>query len=207
MSKLTRLDAGNKAIKDTIINGERHVLMVAWKSAGFKGFLDTTKGPMPVYKSASALYQYALFLTTAADMVRWAAENNAGSFPQQQCRRRLMQLLGLPPNSTNDMFVEFWAKEEDIFRPTIDSSLTFSSIIYKYSPEYLSAFAKFSAGSFPPDNLYQQYPFTGLGYTWDCSPLNPTHFGVSEFVLRENRSVYIRQMVPTMQYIQSITTR
>jgi hypothetical protein len=203
---LTNLDRDNKAIRDTLINGLRYVLMVAWKSSSFMGYVDKPANALWTYKSLPGLLVSPLFVTAQADMKKWASSNNVNKLDDSQCGTRLMQLLGLPPNATNNTFVEFWTYEDDLIRPAIDPTLNSTSLLFRLNPEYMSAFAKFSIGSFNNDSFLSQYPFTGLGYTWDYNPENLKHIGVTEFVLKGGKTVYIRRTVPTKDYIDNLVS-
>ncbi len=201
--RLIRTDASNKNIRDTLINGARYVLMVAWKSPGFFAFVNqpSTPGGMPVYPSSSGFFQYPLFLATQYEMQQFVKKNNMATWTEQQCRTRFKELLGLTPNSTNNTFVEFWVQEGDFFRPAVDSSIQCNMLFTMPTDSYLTGLTSYAQGSFNNPNILKQYPFTGLGYTWDCHP-DTDHFGVSEFVMRENRKAYIRDSVGTMLYVQ-----
>ncbi len=196
---------GNTAIRDTVINNARYVLMVAWKNGASFNAL-TKKDPvtqMITYTSDTTFFKYAFFMVTRLNMQQWLAKNNMSDWPAPAYNTRLMQLLGLPPGSTNNIFVEVWVSENDFFRPTIDPSLDASRLPYKPDPAYLKGFEGYSAGSFAGTNLLWKYPFTGLGYTWDYNPGNPTHFGLSEFVLYAGKTIYVRREVPTKEYLSS----
>lgn len=201
---LAMLDKSNKAVKDTIINNERYVLMTAWKSAGAFSYIDTTKTPITMTTNPQ-LFRYAFFLAAQFEMVDFVRKNKMNTWTEEQCRTRLKQLLGLIPNATNSYVFEIWVKEGDIFRPTIDSSYTYAYIPFRLSDYYLYNFAGYASGSFQSPDITQQYPFSGLGCTWDWNPENATHNGVSEFVIKENRTVYIRSFMPTMQYIKAVS--
>lgn len=114
---------------------------------------------------------------------------------------RAAQLLGMPANTTNTYFVELWVKPQTLFRPTPDNevgdntaSLTFpanatadykewfnSNIIYSYYP--------------------MKYPWTRLGYTYDWGSSN--HVGLSEFILKQNSTVTVKSVTPTVEYLQN----
>lgn len=100
--------------------------------------------------------------------------------------------------------MEFWVKEGDVFRPAIDSSLGSTLLMTRLSTDYIKKLADFAYGSYKADNVLNQYPFTGLGYTWDCSPASTDHFGVSEFVLKEGKTIYVRRMLSTADFIKGL---
>ncbi len=196
--KLTNLNS----IEDTIINGQKYVLMLAWKSASFKNYIKPSLIELNCYKSANTFFSYPLFLTTVSDFNNFKQKYNLKSLNEDQLNMRLRQLIGLPPQSQNDNFVEFWVKPEDVFRPTIDSSLNFSRIPYNIDPQYYKLYTEFSKNSFTNSEITKNYPFSGLGYTWDWSPESTDHHGVTEFVLKENREIYVRRVFSTINYLK-----
>lgn len=94
------------------INGEDYVLVVSWKQniTYYKTYLD------------SAFYNtgpYNIWVTTAPEL-----QQRISSEKPTDINRRLIQLLGLPPNATYSYFVEFWVKPSDLFRPCPDKEIT-----------------------------------------------------------------------------------
>ncbi len=204
-NRLTDISKENKSIKDTIIGGSRYVLMLAWKTSNsFQKFVKQNSNSLPTYESYKEFFTNPLFLTTKYDIEQALYKELPIPQTESQCELRLKQLLGLPPNSTNDKFYEFWVKEDDIFRPSIDSSLKSTSLLFKLSMDYIRKYAAFSNQSYQSESIFSQFPFTGLGYTWNYSPKSKDHFGVTEFVLKENRTIFIRGTVNTLEYIKTI---
>jgi len=202
--RLTDLSRRNTGLKDTTINGARYVLMVAWKSKSFEKFITPKANAMSEFLSDKEFFKYPLFLTTRYDIEQFNKKHPLKSTDISVSRTRLMQMLGLPPNSTNDVFMEFWVKEGDVFRPAIDSSLGSTLLMARLSTDYIKKFADFAYGSYKADNVLNQYPFTGLGYTWDCHPASIDHFGVSEFVLKEGKTVYVRRLLSTADFVKGL---
>jgi len=203
--RLTRIDKSNKYIRDTIINGLRYVLMSAWKKADFnQNYIKQGPDNSRYYLSDSTFFKYPLFLTTQYDLEQFCIKNNLSELSGSDRRSRLMQVLGLPPGSTNDLFIECWVNEKDLFRPAIDSSGNCSLLLAKLSASYLEEFIKWSKGSYSNDYILYRFPFTGLGYTWDYSPLSKDHFGLTEFVLREHRKVFVRNIISTNAFIDGL---
>lgn len=189
--------------KDTMIDGKRHVLMVSWKKDDFvNNYIKTTNG-VKAHTSYNKFFEYPLFLTTAYDMQNAVQRFNMGNMTPEQIDVRMMQLLGLPPGSTNTKFVEFWVKEEDLFRPMIDSLVQQSFLPYKANSNYYQALGNYMTGSYKDDKLFAEFPFLGLGYTYDWCPTNTTHAGVTEFVLKENRVARVRSITSTKEYIDA----
>ncbi len=203
-NKLTSIEKEKENVWDTMINGARYVLMVALKSRSFLTRMQNTGASFMTYQSANDFFEFPLFLTTRYDIERLSSDNMLFNENEQACKARLYQALGLPPNSTNDVFVEFLVKEDDLFRPSIDSSLKSSLLLLKLSMSYIRSLAKYSSSSFENESIFKQYPFTALGFTWDCNPHNKDHFGVTEFVLKENRVVYVKGITGVADYIKNL---
>jgi len=110
---------------------------------------------------------------------------------------RLDELLGLPPGAPNDTVVELWVSPDYLFRPTpepaintVSAGLSASARAplisvnartpafwpYWYNGNYSTRYS-FAKG------FNNAYPYTQLGYTYDWDPNNPTHQGLSEFVI------------------------
>lgn len=203
---LTRPDGSAPPI-DTLINGIRYTRMIAWKGSKFaipeeKNSYTYRRGDSVFYKSSATFFANAFFMTRAADMEQFVSSHHMGTGNIQAARTRLMQLLGLPPNATNDLFAEFWVKNTDMFRPGIDSSLNLTSILSTPDSNYMKGFLGYSTGSFSASTLFGKYPFTGLGYTWDWHPENITHVGLNEFVLKEAREIYISKTYSTEEFLR-----
>jgi len=191
----------NSSVNDTIIGNHKYVLMIFWKSYNdFHKYnmTDSSDGKAYCKSKNDLLSNHPLFITIASEMNQWCKAQITGNC--EDSALRLMQLLGLPPNSTNDAFVEFWIKPEDIFRPALDSSIAVPSRLKAINTVYLKSFADFSANSYTGDI---KFPFTGLGYTWDWCPANISHIGLNEYVLKGNKTVLIRRILSTKDYLKS----
>jgi hypothetical protein len=49
--------------------------------------------------------------------------------------------------------------------------------------------------------LYDKYPWTQLGYTYDWSSENKTHYGLSEFVIDENKNIVVNAIYTANDYL------
>lgn len=191
---------------DTVIGQERYVHMTAWKAKGFaqpapdKSFI-VVRHDSVFYRSSPAFFSNAFFMVQARQLQWWLGQQQAGNGSMADRRLRLMQLLGLPPGSWNDEFEDFWVRKSDMFRPAIDSSLDAGGILATLDSSYMKSFLGYSTGSFSAPALLNKYPFTGLGYTWDWYPENPTHVGLNEFVLKGGVEVYISKTYSTEEYL------
>ncbi|MFI5149266.1 MAG: alpha/beta hydrolase family protein [Bacteroidia bacterium] len=190
---LTRIDSSNKELVRTKIKGEEYILMLAWKQnvSFYKndpstGFFNTGN--------------YPVWVTAAPDLKQKIKALNPGDRDL-----RLRQLLGLPPHAQYSSFVEFWVRPADLFRPCPDKEIsdaqcdlcfpsgTDSIHISWINTNRISRYYNCEAG----DN----YPWTQLGYTYDWNAGNKSHIGLSEFVIYPNRSVRIRKIYTTKEYL------
>jgi hypothetical protein len=196
--RLTAIDPSNTALRDTLIDQERYVLMQAWKSTSFQRFIETPKEGLAHHTSSKPLFAYALFLTPHLDLERRV--KGLANLPEEQAKTRLRQLIGLPPDAGNDLVVSFWVREGDLLRPCPDSSTNLRNPLPS-TASYREQYRKFAQDSYANPKLYGRYPFTGLGYTWDYAP-DSDGFGITEFVLKEGRKVYIRRVQTTQEYLK-----
>uniref|UniRef100_UPI0026169A88 hypothetical protein n=1 Tax=uncultured Dokdonia sp. TaxID=575653 RepID=UPI0026169A88 len=169
---------GNANLLDTLINGERYIQVVSWKSHPSyypnKG-IDSTQG-------------YDIWVTLAPII-----KDSCRSFfkTQKDPDMRLRQLLGLQPFTPETFFLELWVKPDDLYRPCPDNGTSDTAcelnIPIDVTDEYRAWFNKIRAVQYNDctDTEFKEYgyPWTQLGYTYDWSPDNPSHIGLSEFVI------------------------
>lgn len=204
-STLVTVKPGDKMIRDTVIGKDTFVLTVAWKTySSFSNYLKQgTDVPLLCYTSSPVFFQYALFFTMDGEIRQWYKQNNIAALGEQERTMRIREVLGLTPDATNDYFVEMWIRRQDIFRPSeADSCISTCALSGYVTLSYLTALNTFFIGSYNNLNMFNCYPFTKEGYTYDWSKENPSHVGLSEFVLRENAVAYIRRKATTEQYFK-----
>ncbi len=118
---------------------------------------------------------------------------------------RVNEYLGLPPPTDSDnarYFVELWVKPGDMFRPCPDSEiddttcgLTFPATATAQHIAWINGWYSSSYGFWQKT----QYPWTGLGYTYDwCNAT--THVGASEFVIRSGSTVTVTGLIDRPTY-------
>jgi len=204
-STLVTVKPGDSMIRDTVIGKDTFVLTVAWKTySSFSNYLKPgTNVPLLSYTSSPVFFQYALFFTMDGEIKKWYKQNNIAALGQQEQTMRIREVLGLTPDATNDYFVEMWIRRQDIFRPSeADSCIGTCVLSGNVTSSYLTALNSFFTGSYNNLNMFNCYPFTKEGYTYDWSKENTSHVGLSEFVLRENAVAYIRRKAATEQYFK-----
>jgi hypothetical protein len=175
------------------IRNEQYVLMVAWKedASFYRNSVDTIfdTGTRPIWVSASPELKRRLHLLNPKDTVL-----------------RLNQLLGLPPDSKYQYFVEFWVRPQDLFRACPDAEITDRQCSTCFPKDVASNHVKWinetRIKSYYSCSLYSQYPWSQLGYTYDWNPHNHTHIGISEFVISANRKIYVNAIYSNTEYFK-----
>ncbi len=195
---LTVIDASNPALTWEGVPGESRVLMVL-----FTDYHSAYEG----HEGEDVLVGVELWLTASPDLKNSFAMTVT---PEDELSGRLDELLGLTPDSENDLIVELWVDPDDLFRPSANPDIT--------DP---------TGGSGPPSTSYvlstgqnyadwydgrlswiyansggDSYPWTGLGYTYDWG--NPLFdYGMSEFVLNKNSTVGVKETYTVEEYLSA----
>jgi hypothetical protein len=176
------------------INDEDYILVVTWKQdiSYYKKYLDSG-----FYNTGS----YPMWITTAPELLQRMKKENA-----KDVNLRLKQLLGLPPNAVYSYFVEFWVKPQDLFRPCPDKEITDNKCDLCF-PEntdasYTSWVNENRVSRYYQCNIDEKYPWTQLGYTYDWSPKNESHIGLSEFVIGTNKNIVVKAIYSTEDYLK-----
>jgi hypothetical protein len=120
---------------------------------------------------------------------------------------RLNQLLGLPPENTNNYIVELWVKPGDLFRPAADMEIDDS----KAGPYFPANTDKVYMNWFN-QNIYNSYfsswthyPWTRLGYTYDWAESAP-EVGISEYCIKTNSLIFVQKLYPALKYLENEKT-
>ena len=103
-------------------------------------------------------------------------------------------------------FVEFWVRPVDLFRPCPDKEITDGKCDLCFpegtDPEHIKWINENRISRYYQCDLYYQYPWGQLGYTYDWNPKNKSHFGLSEFIIGANKTIYINRIVTTLEYLK-----
>lgn len=179
-------------------SGQR-VLMVTWLTAdpGVRtlpvGVATPAPGPLwavPVPAIRSMIERELLKLATTS-----SREPGASSQLSLDVVARTRQYLGLRPDSRYGEFLEFWVSPADLIRPCIGGSVTDTRCTLRRPGSGPSAVLERPAAFSSPE-----YPFTGLGYSYDWG--NPiTEIGASEFVVEGGREIRVFRIVPNQEYL------
>ncbi len=178
------------------IDGVDYILVVTWKQnvSYYEPYLDSA-----FYNTGN----YPMWITTAPQLLKRMKSENADDVDY-----RLKQLLGLPPTSIYSYFVEFWVNPEDLFRPCPDKEINDNKCEVCF-PAYATEAHKEWINQSRIDRYYQcelfnQYPWTQLGYTYDWNPYNTSHIGLSEFVIGKNEDIVVKAIYTTEEYLNKV---
>ena len=189
---LVEITPQNPSLTWKSFNGVPHVLMTTWKSISYY-----PNGGDSLYNTGP----YSIWVTASPQLKNWFHQHNV-----VDTNMRLKQLLGLPPVGTNyKLFVEFWVNPADLFRPCPDNEIGDKSCALCFpanaSQEYIKWFNESRISRYYACQLYDQYPWTQLGYTYDWNPDNTSHVGMSEFVIKTNANIYVKSVSTTNYYL------
>ncbi len=193
-NNLVAINRQNTNLIRKTFNNEEYILVVTWKADTIyykpdknTGFYNT--GDRPVW------------VTTAPELLQRMKNENV-----QDVELRLKQLLGLPPTSNYKFFIEFWVKPDDLFRPCPDKEITDIGCALcfpeKNDTAHISWINDLRIKSYYNCELYNKYPWTQLGYTYDWNQQNKSHVGLSEFVIDKNSNILVNKFYPTKNYLE-----
>jgi len=193
-TQLVAINKQNKNLTWATFDGKDYILVVTWKQnvSYYQKYIDST-----FYNTGI----YPIWITTAPELQQRMKKEHATDI-----NRRLIQLLGLPPTATYSYFVEFWVQPADLFRPCPDKEITDKRCEICF-PATTDSTHKAWINSSRIDryyqcDLYSQYPWTELGYTYDWNPNNTSHIGLSEFVIAAHSNIKVKAIYTTVEYIK-----
>lgn len=129
---------------------------------------------------------------------------------------RLKQVLGLPATSPNDTVVEFYADPQYLLRPSRDPEITDreAEVSFRTNTPYADAVSTNYTAWFQStivsrnygmtNGVWNAFPWTQLGYTYDWLKTGNNIAGLSEFVA-PGRMLYNQYGVTLLVYVVSIT--
>ena len=195
----------NKDLIRKKINGENYILVATWGPWAQKTGPVSMDTFFKTYKDSTSFNSgdpnlNPIWVTAAPELLKRMKKEN-----YVDTDLRLAQLLGMPPNTKDSYFVEFWVKPGDLFRPCPDNEITDSQcdvcLSEKTDSSYVAWFNNLRINSYYQCDLYDQYPWTQLGYTYDWNPKNKSHIGLSEFIVRKNKNIIVNAVYTTEEYL------
>lgn len=173
------------------INSEEYILVCTWKQNVSFYQKDT------IFNTGS----YNIWVTTAPELKKRIKFESP-----KDTNLRLLQLLGLPPTSKYSYFVEFWVRPQDLFRPCPDREIWDGNCDLCFPQgtpqDHINWINENRISRYYQCDLYNQYPWGQLGYTWDWNPDNKSHVGLSEFIITTGATIYVNKIVTTSEYLK-----
>jgi len=154
----------------------------------------------------SNVQAYMSWVTTSPEMLDFLKKQHFED--TAALHLRIAQVLGMPPDTQNDYFVEFWVYPENLFRPTPDPEIT-DSEAELYFPATVSGkhrnwFMNEISSKYDTTTA-NAFPWTRLGYTYDwANPQQP--IGMSEFIVDTSSVVTVKNIYSSAQYYQMSLT-
>lgn len=190
-TNLIVIAASNRDLKRKMIHDTEHILVVTWAEKQFQ-----------VSGSEAYVTTGEIWVTVVPELLQ-----RMKNIKDKNKSIRLRQLLGLTPIEPDKFFIEFWVKTTDLFRPCTDKEITDKKCNLCFSKQdsldvsHVKWMNDNWLTSYFKCGLYNQYPWTALGYTYDWNPQNRTHKGVSEFLVRKNSTIYLNRVHTTESYL------
>jgi hypothetical protein len=183
-------------------SGNMRLLVVSWMKQS-----STQYWPVGKAFRTSNNPSYMSWITTSPEMLDFLKKNDFTD--TLSLHLRIAQVLGMPPDTKNNYFVEFWVYPENLFRPAPDPEITdheadlfFPSTV---SQKHRSWFNNEIQSKYDT-TLSSAFPWTRLGYTYDWA--NPSHpVGLSEFVVDTSALVTVKQIYSSWEYYQASIQR
>lgn len=143
-----------------------------------------------------------VWVTTAPELQQFCRANHAlgADLPL-----RLEQLLGLPPSTGKNRFVELWVRPASLFRPSADPEITDheaepdflrNADLLTINPQHVHWYNELKTQSYVAG---KGYPWTRLGYSYDWG--NPdSEVGLSEFVIKPGSDMLVHAVSSIESY-------
>lgn len=204
-------DQALSAISPKDQNSDGYIPMLAWKDKRDAEQFYASVGSLDTFSSS-----YLTWVTKKSEMIQRTQALNMQRFSGERLALRMEQLLGLEPRPQKDasrVFIEVWVKESDLFRPCRDPEISDLSCSLHFP---LGAYAGRSSAY---DTIYEDLiknnerkeatadqssywaPWTRMGYTYDWHPSNRTHFGMSEYIIKQGAIVWIKGKTNTEDWL------
>lgn len=181
--------------------GRQRVLVISWMRQGNLQYWPEGK----TFKTSN-VQAYMSWVTTSPEMLDFLKKQNLAD--SAALHLRIAQVLGMPPDTKNDYFVEFWVYPENLFRPTPDPEITDQEAELYFpataSEKHRKWFLNEMTAKYDT-NTTSAFPWTRLGYTYDWA--NPSYpVGLSEFVVDTSSVITVKKAYSSAQYYQMSLT-
>lgn len=186
---LTAITPSNPALMWSGNGTSRSVLVVTWTKYG---------SSYPVGNTVNTTWG-TIWVTVVPQIRSFFAANPALG---GNLTLRADELLGLPPNASDLYFVELWVRPGDLFRPAYDSRINVTTEQLMFPNSTNQSYVQWFDSNIVYSYFTSQYPWTRLGYTYDWGD-SASKFGLSEFVIRQNSTVLVESVTPTLDYLQT----
>ncbi len=123
---------------------------------------------------------------------------------EKTLERHLQYLLGLPPGYHGRWMIRFRVSVDSVFRPCPDPETDDRRCELQYPAEVPARHRQWMEhtfrNSFSAKKLYERFPWTRLGYTYNWDPAAPDERGLSEFVVRKGSLLDSVQFIAPADY-------
>jgi hypothetical protein len=182
--------------------GRMRVLVLSWMKESSLQYWPEGK----TFKTSNN-QAYMSWITTAPEMLDFLKKHTFTA--TASLHLRIAQVLGMPPDTQNDYFVEFWVYPENLFRPAPDAEVSDCEANLYFpgnaTQKHKSWFLNEMSKKYDTTST-SAFPWTRLGYTYDWS--DPTdEVGLSEFVVDTSSTVTVSKIYSSWEYYQLSLTR
>lgn len=146
-----------------------------------------------------------IWVTLPYDLAGHLVRRLPASTDSLECRMRMVQLLGLPPDCDYDCMVFFYVEASGLFRPTPDWETTDHEASLDFPASATAEYrAWFEANCHASYQTESPYPWTRLGYTYDWHPGTASVTGPGEFVVRLEAKVVVERRTGVWTWYQEL---
>ncbi|MEI6456105.1 MAG: hypothetical protein WCO93_07435 [bacterium] len=182
--------------------GRQRLLVVSWMSQS-----STQYWPLGKTFRTGNSQAHMSWITSSPQILDFLKKNSFTD--SSSLHLRIAQLLGMPPDTKNNFFVEYWVYPENLFRPAPDPEITdHEANLYfpgDVSQKHRNWFIHEMLNKYDTGTS-TAFPWTRLGYTYDwANPLHPV--GMSEFVVDTSSLVTVKSIYSSWQYYQLSLTK
>jgi hypothetical protein len=196
----SRIDFGLDAVD---LEGGERVVVAAWKSAASAKKYYKAPGNLDTLRSG-----YLTWVVQASQYKTLGRKVHLDRLSGQKLALRLEQALGLPPAAdTTRVFLVMEMDKSDLFRPCRDPEIEDCNCNREFPSGYYSDTTQYGPVYRSLASATKGFPWTRMGYTFDWKKSSRTHFGFSEYVIRQGAVVKILAKEPTEKWLDQLYGR